>query len=54
LYLSYNANQPEFIGSTLVLYDFKFHYFGEIVSVCMLVLFIVKGVVLNNKDKDKG
>ena len=28
LYLNYNANQPEFLGSTLVLYDFKFHYFG--------------------------
>lgn len=54
LFLSYSAKDPTFIASTLQLYDYKYHYFGICVTFILLVLFMVKGVVLDPNGKDKG
>lgn len=42
------------MASTLVLFDFKYHYFGMIVSIYLLIFYFVKGVVLDGRGKDKG
>lgn len=42
------------MASTLVIYDFKYHYFGIFVSIYLFFFYLAKGVVLDTQDKDKG
>ena len=54
LFLSYNTKKPEFLSSTLVLYDYKYHYFGEVTTVCLLIFYFVRVIVIDVKGKVKG
>lgn len=52
--MSYSASDPIFIRSIQPLYDNSYHYFGIIVTLYLLIFYIVKGVSLDPKGKDKG
>ena len=54
LFLSYSSSNPEFVASTLVVYDYKFHYVGIVISVYLIIFNLLKGVVLDPNGKDKG
>ena len=54
LFLTYNANRPEFVASIMVIFSYHYHYFGIIVAIYMLFFYFIKGVVLDCKGKDKG
>lgn len=38
----------------MLIFDYKYHYFGVCVAVYLFFFYFVKGVVLDTRDKDKG
>ena len=54
LQMSTSINSPEFIGSTLGLRSYFYHFFGWGVVVFLLVFYFLKTVVLDSEGKDKS
>ena len=54
LKLGYNINQPEFVASTLKLYNHFFYIFGIVVTIYMFAFYFVKSVIIEPRGRDKG
>ena len=54
LELSYNINSPEFVISMLGTRDYYYHFFGWAIIICLFLFFLIVGVIIDPKRKDKG